>query len=179
VSGQPQINLQGAKIMSTGFQQFLREKAEKYGVPERHRDRAEWLLAITKLLDQIREWLKASDPEELTDIVPYVVQRVERPLGIYDAPAMKIRLGAAEVSIVPIGRYAIGPVPAKILSHSGLEEASGPVAGRVDITNGERKYLLLRNVSTGQDRWYALDERSNATLLDQSRLETILQDLWS
>jgi hypothetical protein len=165
--------------MSTSFQQFLRQKAEKYGVPERHRNRAEWILAINRLFEQIREWLKASDPEELIEIVPYEVQRVERPLGIYDAPALKVRLGTRDVSIVPIGRYAIGPVPANIVSHSGLEEAAGPVAGRVDITNGERKYLLLRNVSTGQDRWYALDERSNATLLDQFRLETILQDLWS
>jgi hypothetical protein len=61
----------------------------------------------------------------------------------------------------------------------GVEGTDGPAAGRVDITNGERKYLLIRDVSTGRDRWYALDEKSKAALLDQSSLEFILQDLWS
>lgn len=168
--------------MSTAFQQFLRQKAEKYGVPERHRDRAEWLLAINRLFEQIREWLKASDPDELIEIVPYVVQRVEKPLGIYDAPAMKVRLGAAEVSIVPVGRFSVRPLPAQValaLEGEGPESFSG---GRVDVTNEERKYWLLRDVSTGQDRWlavHAAGEAVNVAPLDQHILEGILQDLLS
>ena len=166
--------------MSTGFQEFLRQRAEQSGVRERNRNRAEWLLAINRLLEQIREWLRSSDPENLIDAVQYEVQLFERRLGIYDAPALKILLGASEVDVVPVGRFSIGPVPTeKVLSHLGIEGASGTVAGRVDIKNKEKKHLLIRDVSTAQDRWFAVDERSSVALLDQSRLETILQDLWS
>jgi hypothetical protein len=166
--------------MRTRFQDFLRQKAEESGTRERNRDRGEWLQAIRRLLDQIQDWLRAADPENLLEIVPYDVERVEGRLGIYDAPALRIRLGTDEVDVVPVGRYAIGPLAAQTMrSILGIEGTDGPVAGRVDITNGERKYVLIRDVSTGQDRWYALDEQSDAALLDQAHLETILQDLWS
>lgn len=55
----------------------------------------------------------------------------------------------------------------------------GPAAGRVDIANGERKYLLLRDISSGEDRWYAVNECYQMVLLDRPQLEAILQDLWS
>jgi hypothetical protein len=166
--------------MQTRFQDFLRQKAEESGARERNRDRGEWLQALRRLLDQIQDWLRAADPENLLETVPYDVERVEGRLGIYDAPALKIRLGTDEVDVVPVGRYAVGPLPAQSMrSLLGVEVTDGPAAGRVDITNGERKYLLIRDVSTGQDRWYAPDEQSKAALLDQAHLETILQDLWS
>ncbi len=166
--------------MSTGFQEFLRQKADGSGVRERNRNRGEWLSALNALFEQIRDWLRAADPDDLIESVPYEVQRVEGHLGIYDAPALKIRLGAEEVDVVPVGRYAIGPWTAQSMkSLLGIEGTDGPVAGRVDITNGERKYLLLRDASTGKDRWYAVDEYSRAALLDQARLEKLLQDLWS
>ena len=60
-----------------------------------------------------------------------------------------------------------------------LKEPTARLAGRVDITNGERKYLLLRDNSSGEDRWYAVNERSQVVLFDRAQLETILQDLWS
>ena len=166
--------------MSTGFQEFLRQKAEQSGVRERNRNRAEWLLALNRLFEQIRGWLRSSDPENLIDAVPYEVQLLERRLGIYDAPALKILLGANEVDVVPVGRFSIGPVPTeKVLSHLCIEGASGTVAGRVDIKNKEKRHLLIREVSTAQDRWFAVDGRSNVAPLDHPRLETILQDLWS
>jgi hypothetical protein len=166
--------------MSTGFQDFLRQRAGESGARERNRNRGEWLRAINGLLDQIRDWLRAADPENLLETVTYEVQRAEGPLGIYDAPAIKIRLGTDEVDIVPVGRYAIGPLPARTMKTLlGIEGTDGPPAGRVDITNGERKYILLRDVSTDHDRWYAVDAQSKATLLDQTHLESILQDLWS
>lgn len=166
--------------MPTRFQDFLRQKADEFGGRDRNRKRLEWLQAIQGLLDQVRDWLRVADPENLLESVPYEVERVEGRLGIYDAPALKLRLGTDEIDIVPVGRFAIGPLPAQALkSLLGLDGTDDPVAGRVDVTNGERKYLLYRDVSTGQDRWYALGEQSQAVLLDQAHLESILQDLWS
>ena len=166
--------------MPITFQDFLRRKAEGTDVRERNRNRDEWLKAINGLLDQIEEWLRAADAENLLEIMRYDVERVEERMGVYDAPALKVRLGTDEVDVVPVGRYAIGPLPAQaIKSLMGVEGTDGPAAGRVDITNGERKYLLLRDLTSGQERWYAVDERSKAVLFDRAYLEAILQDLWS
>lgn len=165
--------------MPTRFQDFLRQRTEKSGLRERKHSRDEWLESLHRLLNQIGEWLRAADTENVLEIVPYEVERVEGRLGVYDAPALKIRLGTDQAAIVPVGRYSIGPYPPEvIMSALGIEGADGPAAGRVDITNGERKYPLLRDKSTGQDRWYVVDEKSHA-VLDQVQLEAILQDLWS
>jgi len=75
------------------FRDFLKAKADELGVRDRHRRRGEWLGAIHRLLDQIRDWLRESDPEGVLDIEPYEVSRTEQDLGTYDAPALKIRLG--------------------------------------------------------------------------------------
>lgn len=167
--------------MPTQFQEFLRRKAEAAGARERNRARAEWLQSVRGLLDQIQDWLRASDPENLLEIVPYEVQRVENRLGIYDAPALKVRLGTDEVDIVPMGRYAIGPLAAQTMkSLVGEEGTDSPAAGRVDLTNGEWRQVLLRDIANGVDRWYVIGEtQALASLLDQARLETILQGLWS
>jgi hypothetical protein len=166
--------------MPTSFQDFLRQKAEGTGIRERNRNRGEWLQALQGLLEQIEDWLRAADTENLLETLRYDVERVEERMGVYDAPALKIRLGTDEVDVVPVGRYAIGPLPAQaIKSLQGVQGTDGPAAGRVDITNGDRKYLLLRDLSSGQPRWYAVDEHSRAVLLDRAHLETILQDLWS
>ena len=166
--------------MTTSFQDFLRQKAAGTDIRERNRNRGEWLMALQKLLAQIEDWLRAADTESLLEIVRYDVERVEDRLGIYDAPALKIRLGTDEIDVVPVGRFAIGPLPAQAFKTlPAVDGTDGPAAGRVDITNGERKYLLLRDVSRGKQDWYAVKERSQAVLFDQALLETILQDLWS
>ncbi len=166
--------------MSTSFQEFLRQKAEGTDSRDRNRLRAEWLGALNRLLDLIRDWLREADPDDLLEVVPYEVQRVEDRLGVYDAPAMKIRLGPDGVDIVPVGRFSLGPVSVKALFNLPVSrDKSDPIWGRVDITNGERKYLLLRFIDAGQDQWWMVDEQSRTDLLDQQHLETILRDLLS
>ena len=166
--------------MPTDFQEFLRQKSEGTGIRERYRNRDEWLRALEELLTQIEIWLQFADTENLLETMRYKVERVEDRLGVYDAPALKIRLGTDEVDVLPVGRYAIGPIPAQAIKSLPVAEGTdSPAAGRVDITNGERKYLLIRDISSGEERWHAVNERSEVVLFDRARLETILQDLWS
>jgi len=140
----------------------------------------EWLAALRRLLEQIQNWLHAADPEGLLEVEPYEVQRAESRLGIYDAPALKIRLNADEVAVLPIGRYAIGPLPAEMYKAlQGVAGTDGPAGGRVDITDGERRYMLFRAIKSDPERWFAVDDLSKVNLFDQARLEAILQDLWS
>jgi hypothetical protein len=163
----------GGRKPSLSFREFLKTKADETGVKDRHRRRREWLGAIDHLLDQIRDWLRESDPEGVLDVEPYQVSRTEHDLGTYDAPALKIRLGPGEVSILPMGR----DVP--FMAIRGASGAATTFAGRVDISDGFRKYNLYREVGEGRDSWQVRDDRNRFTYLDKESLGQILQDLLS
>ncbi|MGC8644362.1 MAG: hypothetical protein ACP5XB_31250 [Isosphaeraceae bacterium] len=163
----------------TSFQVFLRQKVDISALKDRYRSRGEWLGAINRLLDRGRGWLREADPDDLLEIVPYEVERVEKRLGIYDAPALKIRLGTSSVDVLPVGRYSVGLLSLDLLKGvPGNAQRWGDLfSGRVDITNGERRHILLRSIEDGQDRWYAVGDSPSPALLDRGRLEEILQEL--
>jgi len=155
------------------FQDFLRDKAEEFGIQDRHRRRREWVDAIQRLLYEIRGWLRLSDPKEILDVEQYTVTRTERGLGTYEAPALKIHLGPAEVDVVPMSRevpfYAI----------KGASGTPTDFAGRIDITAGLRKLNILREIRDGEEKWQIRDERNKFTYLDRERFVLLLQDLLS
>jgi hypothetical protein len=155
------------------FQEFLKNKADETGVKDRRRRRVEWLGAIRRLVDQILDWLREFDTEGVLDVETYEVSRTEHELGTYDAPALKIRLGAGEVNVLPIGREA------PIMAIHGASGAATEFAGRVDLSDGFRKYNLYREVSEGRDLWQIRDNRNRFTYLDKESLGRILQDLLS
>jgi hypothetical protein len=112
--------------------------------------------------------------------VTYEVQRVEERLGVYDAPALTIRLNTDSADILPMGRFV--PLPTHVqnqLSVASNRQAWGNLSGgRVDVTDGERRHILLRSTEGGPDRWYVV-KRSDVTPLpfDKDQLEAILEDL--
>ena len=61
----------------------------------------------------------------------------------------------------------------------GASGASTEFAGRVDITDGFRKYNLYREIRDGKDLWQIRDDRNRFTDLDAESLGRILQDLLS
>jgi hypothetical protein len=158
---------------SLNFREFLKSKAKETGVEDRHRRRTEWIGAINRLLDQIRCWLREFDPDEVLDIEPYEVSRTERKLGSYDAPALKIRLGAAEVDVLPMGR----DVP--FMAIRGASGDPTEFAGRIDVTDGYRKYNLYREVREDKDLWQIINNRNKLTYLDSNSFAELLQDLLS
>jgi hypothetical protein len=168
--------------MPISFQEFLRKKAEGSGWKGRNDRRVEWLGALNRLLAQIRGFLQEADSDGVLEIVDYEVERVEERLGVYDAPALKIRLGTASVDVVPVGRNSPKPLSLMhLLAVQGNESRWGDLAGgRVDVTDGERRHLLLRSTKDGQDNWYVvMDKKSGVTPFDRQSLEAILQDLLS
>ncbi len=170
--------------MSTSFAEFLRKKTEGSDVRERHRERDQWIAAVKQLLDQIDDWLRDADPEQLLERIPYEVQRVEQRLGIYDAPALKVRLGTEEVDITPSGRFAHQPRSLAdfmqwIQAGGQAHEWGALSGGRVDITNGDLRYLLLREGTEVNGPWFAFGEKSKLLRFDETVLECILEDLFS
>jgi hypothetical protein len=152
------------------FQQFLESRAKQINPKERRERQEEWVAAVGRLIDKLCAWLTESDPKQLLDVVPLQIERAEPGLGAYTVKSLKIGLGDAAVQVVPVGRNVIGVV--EVPGQAGV-----PAEGRVDITDGTRRYILYRTLTDGQERWYALDERFQATPLDRGRLEAILQDL--
>ena len=51
--------------------------------------------------------------------------------------------------------------------------------GRIDVTDGSRRYTLYRTLQGGEERWYVVDEDSNTAELDQDQLMAVLEDLLS
>jgi hypothetical protein len=154
------------------FPEFLKKKAQEPQHTQRRERRDEWVAAVDRLINQLRAWLAASDPEQVLEVVPLHFEKGEPNLGVYQVDGLKIGVGDASVQVVPVGRDVVGLVGPR--GDSGVR-----AEGRVDITDGVRKYILYRTLKDGQEKWYALDERFEAAPLDQGRLEVILLDLLS
>jgi hypothetical protein len=154
------------------FREFLEKKAQGQRQSERRERRDEWVAAVGRLIAQLRAWLTESDPDRLLDVVPLEVEKAEPDLGTYTVPSLKIGVGDVAVRVEPVGRNAVGVVRPR-------GDPSVRAEGRVDVTDGVRKYILYRTLKDGKESWYALDERFEATPLDRGRLEAILQDLLS
>jgi len=168
--------------MLTDFQEFLRKKTEGSAWKERKERRVEWLGALNRLFAQIRGFLREADPEGLIEIVDYEVERVEERLGVYDAPALKIRLDTASADVIPVGLNSRKPLSLmNLLAVPGNESRWGDLAvGRVDVTDWERKHILFRSIQNGQDQWYVMmAEKAGLTPFNRQSLEEILLDLLS
>ncbi len=124
-------------------------------------------------MNEIRGWLRQSDPDGLLDVESYDVMRTEGSLGSYDAPALKIHLGAVEVDVVPVSRE----VP--FMAIKGASAAPTEFGGRIDITDGLRTYNVFRAIRDRSDQWQVRHEHNQFAYLDREKFELILQDLLS
>lgn len=96
------------------FRDFLKAKADELGVRDRHRRRGDWLGAIHRLLDQIRDWLRESDPEGVLDIEPYEVSRTEQDLGACLGISIQVT-SMDDQSVQPVSirpQCSFAPIPA-------------------------------------------------------------------
>jgi hypothetical protein len=153
----------------TSFQEFLHKKAEEQRQSFRREKRDEWIVAVRHLLDQIQTWLKEADPEGLLDFLDLEFEKAEVGLGRYKVPGLKIGVGDLAVQVVPVARNVVGS--------SRFLGDGAQVIGRVDITDGIRKYILRRIQKEGSECWEVMDEEYGTAILDRPRLEAILQDL--
>jgi hypothetical protein len=151
------------------FQEFLKERATELRLPERRRQRDEWLAAVQRLQTLVKGWLGESDPAGLLDIGEYTSLAYDGPYGHYDVPALKITLGGPAVHVVPTGLNTIRSL--EPFGRPDLRPA-GHVALKID---GVTRHALYRVVEDGQDRWYIVNDRYQAVPFDRERLEAILQ----
>jgi hypothetical protein len=156
------------------LKEFLKEQAENLRTqePERAKKRDEWVAAVDRLCNRIKEWLDQADPEKVLTVQdrPYEIR--EEGIGTYKVSGISISLGPRHVDVEPVARNVMGP-----LSTTGVIYVSRAY-GRVDLSNGLEKFMVFRVEKEPEDRWSIIgQDRPLMELLDQSTFEAALQSL--
>jgi len=143
--------------MPTTFTEFLHHQAEKHRA-EAQAGKAvvdEWRAGVSRLYDQIRQWLKESDPEGIIEIKESETNVSEPGLGQYVIPRLDLRAFGKWVGIIPKARRTVGTATPP------RKNAPERAIGRVDITDELRRYVLYRFKEGDGDVW----------LIDESLVE--------
>ena len=98
----------------------------------------EWVEALWSLIKQVKQWISLSPYSGRFKAVDLMVNKFEEPVGDYQAPMLVLTTDNTPIEILPVGRFAIGPI------------------GRVDITNHKQSYSFLYSRKRG---WISLNER--------------------
>ena len=115
--------------------------------------RDEWVSAIDRLNQQIRDWLTDSDPDHrFLEVRELPCQLREQGIGTYEARGLLIRVGRLEVRVEPIARYVAGPHSATGVIHVSR------AFGRVDLTDGLQKFMIFRVEKDPEDRWSLIEQ---------------------
>jgi hypothetical protein len=150
------------------------------GFTERRTLCSEWVLALEALFDRIGCLLRESKLDDVREIEPYTVGRVEPRLGEYDANALKIHSARSAIYIYPVARFVPRPPGlARIrVARRDVFPWGDLAGGRVDMTNGKRRRLLLRSIQEGQEYWYLFNPyRYRIWPLTRESLEVTLREL--
>lgn len=110
--------------------------------PENLRIKDEWLLALKELMEQFKQWLSELQQERALRLEEHSVEKNEQYLGSYTAPTLTVIAAKCNIEVLPVGRFAIGPI------------------GRVDVTNHKLSYTLLYSSKKG---WASLNQRKPLT----------------
>ena len=126
------------------------EQDNEQRATENQRLKEEWIAALIELIkqlkqwtfEQIKEWEK--DPEQV--VVPCAIEttteRQEEYLGKYFAPMLVITSEESEVTVRPVGRFAIGAI------------------GQVCMTNNRQNINFLYSRKKG---WFVMENRKPLT----------------
>ena len=154
---------------------FIAEQAEKLRTeePRAARKRDEWTAAVDRLNQRIREWLTQADPDQkILEVRERPYPRREEGIGAYEVRGLSIALGPREVRVEPIGRNVAGPLSATGVIH--VHRAYG----RVDLTDGLKKFMIFRVERDPEDRWNIIEQDGfRMQPFDQSAFEEAFKSL--
>jgi hypothetical protein len=157
------------------LQEFLDEQAERIRTENSKAAlmRMEWVAAVDRLMDQIKDWIAQADPKRILTIEEQTITIREERIGSYEVRALTIILGISSVRVQPIGRYVMGPLE--------QTQAYRPIRvyGRVDLTNGLEKYMVFRDAGGPDSRWFITNQDGyESRAFDRDALEATLQRLF-
>ena len=158
--------------MST-LRSFLEEHAQRQNETnaQRRDDLDEWKKSLDSLIGQFEAWLHQADRKNALTIdrIPLTIR--ERRLGTYDVDGLRVRLGVREFRIEPVARDALGSV-------AGDELGMTIRDGWVNMSSGDKGYVLYRNKREDGDEWVIADDRTyEPQRLDELTFEAAVLNL--
>jgi hypothetical protein len=137
------------------------------------RKKGEWIDDIRKLLHQIRTWLASAEADGTVAIDETEIEIAEQDLGPYNVPALAIRVrtrNPSTIHVQPKGMRVVGVIAA------GRHRIVG-ASGRVDVTSGPSRVILLRFTTDGTTRWKAILDDGTKEDLSRDSFATALEYL--
>jgi hypothetical protein len=154
------------------LREFLEEKARIPGQEERRQRREEWVACVQRIMQQFSDWLAEADTLGVLEIVPLDLERIEQGLGNYRVPGWSIQFEDTVIKILPVGRNVLGFLGPE------TEKPLRP-QGRIDVTDGARRFILYRVLQDDGEQWLVVDDKYRVTPLDRQRFEAMIQELLS
>jgi hypothetical protein len=156
------------------LKEFLSARAEieRGKADEKKALQSEWISAVRRLVQQVRDWLSDADQEQMLQIKEDYQEVREVELGVYAVPRLTIQLQAQEVRLTPVARMVVGPDLSNGIIH--VKRAFG----RVDLTSGDRKFRLFRTQKEPDDSWMIVeDDAFTMKKLSRESFEEAMQSL--
>ena len=151
------------------FKEFLSSQEERLRAEQVAQARAKdrWVSSVIKLIEQIEEWIKASDPHHLVEFEHLFGDLEHPPTNVYVRAQLDIWVGTQKVSIRPVAINVLGP---------RWKPGEGQWAGQVDMASeyyGHQIYRFLHD--DGREEWYLRNTRDyQLKLLDQASFDAAL-----
>jgi hypothetical protein len=142
------------RIIVGSLKEYLAEQADKIRDQEQEaaRKRDEWVAAVDRLIAQMEDWLGQADQGQILQIQERRFPIREEGIGAYEAQGLAIGLGPRQVRVEPVARNVAGP-----LSATGVIGMSRAY-GRVDMTDGLKRYMIFRVEKEPEDRWRIVEQ---------------------
>ncbi len=132
----------------------------------------EWRRDVDQFLQVVRSAVEAADSERVLFIRKSRVYLREVRFGEYELPSLEIVLGDTEVKVEPQGRFNVG----RLRTPDG---SAFQIEGRVDITDGTRRYLAYRTplLENGHGWWVCDEDRKDPRFWKDEVIQDVILDL--
>jgi hypothetical protein len=154
--------------------EFLRTEGKEIAAKAREMQSLldEWKREVGQFLHWVRVAIGQADPDGALFVrqVPVYVREVR--FGEYELPALEIVFGSTVVSVTPRSRFNMGFLKV------GDPPTERPLEGRIDLTEGGRRYHAFRVNTPDGHRWFLTDEdRRKVTPVSHDAIQDVLLDL--
>lgn len=156
------------------FKDFLASQEERLRAERIKQDQAreDWVQSVVHLIEQIKQWIKQSDPHGLVRLDHVFGESNSTPANVYVNARLDIHLGDRYTTIRPVAIDVLGP---------RWKPGKGDRAGEVDMWGEPYAYELYRFLHADQhDQWYLRSTRDwQMKELNQANFDAALIDLFS
>jgi len=156
--------------MATTLKDFLEERAAQEAAErEAHQaEIAEWRDSVSRLLAQIKDWLRDADPRGILKLKEFEWEVNEEGLGHYTVPRLDITGLGSRMWVIPKARFTVAT------AHPPRKTAPERAIGRVDLTDEVRRKTLYRFHGDPDDIWMIDDLKGSPRVFVRSEFEAAL-----